>query len=221
MTLGMIGLGYAAVGVLAVIVVSIARGVPRPSDAVLTLVMWPLWVPLALARDPRDHREQELLGAIARAQASPLASVLPDADSARVLASRLREASQRLGELDDVLARPDFDPAEAVRRAKELEARGAKSAAATADLRVRTLGHLRTLRERYRSELEEVHELIAQLVTQAELVRLQPSVAQSSSELVRELVSRVEGLSELFAYQTSLEAPDREYEATAKRSTSA
>ncbi len=219
----MIGLGYVAIGVVATIAFAIRRR-PTAIDCALTIVMWPLWAPLALARDPKDHREQELLGAIARAQASPLASVLPDAESARVLASRLREASQRLAELDDVLARPDFDPAAATLRAKELESRGATAAAATAELRVRTLGHLRTLRERYRSELEEVHELIAQLVTQAELVRLQPSAAAlsgSSSELVRELVSRVEGLSELFAYQTSLEAPGREYDPPQKRSITA
>ena len=218
MTLGMIGVGYVAIGVLAVIVIAVARGLPRPGDALLTVVMWPLWAPLALARDPQDHREQELLDALARAQASPLASVLPDAESARVLASRLREASQRLGELDDVLARPDFDPATASLRARDLERRGAVAAAATAELRVRTLGQLRVLRERYRSELEEVHELIAQLVTQAELVRLQPAAHGSSSELVRELVSRVEGLSDLFTYQSSLDA---EYQPLAERSTPA
>ena len=51
-----------------------------------------------------------------------------------------------------------------------------------------------------------MRELIAQLVTQAELVRLQPSIAHASSELVRELVARVEGLGELFAYQAALDA---------------
>jgi hypothetical protein len=122
-----------------------------------------------------------------------------------VLAARLREASERLVELDTLLDRPDFDPVVVEARAKELAARGANAAAATAQLRVRTLGQLRDLRKRYRSELDEVHELIAQLVTQAELVRLQPSIAQSSGELVRELVARVEGLGDLFAYQTSLE----------------
>jgi hypothetical protein len=221
MTLGMLGLGYAAIGVIAVIAIAIVRGVPTMSDALLTVTMWPLWGPMSLVRDPKDQREQELLGALARAQASPLASVLPDAESARVLASRLREASQRLTELDEVLARPDFDPAAAMQRAKDLESRGATSAAATAELRVRTLGQLRTLRERYRSDLEEVRELVAQLVTQAELVRLQPAAAQSSSELVRELVARVEGLSDLFAYQSTLEASPEEYAAPWKRSSSA
>jgi hypothetical protein len=219
MSLGVLGIGYASIGVLTAIMIGIARGTTA-IDAVMTIAMWPLWAPLALVRDPRDHREQELLGALARAQSSPLASVLPDAESARVLASRLREASQRSLELDEVLARPDFDPIAVQKRAKDLLARGAVAAAATAELRVKTLGQLRTLRERYRSELEEVHELIAQLVAQAELVRLQPAAAQSSSDLVRELVSRVEGLGDLFAYQSAIEA-GTEYQPSAGRSTSA
>jgi hypothetical protein len=223
MSLGMLGLGYAGIGVLVTIAIAAARGMPSALDAMLTVTMWPLWGPLALARDVRgtnDPREQALLGALARAQASPLASVLPDAESARVLASRLREASMRLGELDAVLARPDFDPVTASHRAKDLAARGATAAAATAELRVVTLGHLRTLRERYRAELDEVHELIAQLVTQAELLRLQPDATHGSSELVRELVARVEGLSDLFTYQATLGAAP-EYPVPWKRSTSA
>ena len=221
MTLGAIGVGYLAVGVVVAIGVTLVRGVPTATDALLLVGMWPLWAPLTLARSETDHREQELLAALAGAQASPLASVLPDAESARVLASRLREASQRLVELDAVLARPDFDPEAAERRAAELLARGATTAAATTRLRVRTLGQLRTLRERYRRELEEVHELIAQLVTQAELVRLQPSIAHTSGELVRELVNRVEGLDDLFAYQTALEDGELEYDRLEGRSSQA
>jgi len=144
--------------------------------------------------------------------------VLPDAESARILGARLREAGARLADLDEVLARPDFDPATAEQRASELAARGATAAAATAQLRVRTLGQLRALRERYRSELDEVGELIAQLVAQAELVRLQPAIAHSSGELVRELVARVEGLGDLFAYQAAIETGDAEYGAAAERS---
>jgi hypothetical protein len=116
----------------------------------------------------------------------------------------------RLVELDLVLARPDFDPAAAERRAAELAARGAAAAAATAQLRVRTLRQLRVLRERYRSELDEVHELIAQLVAQAELVRLQPSIAPASGELVRELVAQIESLDDLFAAHASIESGDFE-----------
>ena len=95
-------------------------------------------------RDDEDPGAAELVSALSRAQASPLASVLPDAETARVLASRLREAGSRLADLEAVLARPDFDEAAAERRAAELAARGATGAAATAQLRVRTLAQLRS-----------------------------------------------------------------------------
>jgi len=208
MSLVSLGVGYLAVGAAIAIVIAIIKRRLSAADAVLVIGLWPMYAPLALARGGDTLHETELLAALARAKASPLAAVLPDAESARVLGGRLREATGRLRELDDVLARPDFDPAAAERRAAELTARGATAAAATAQLRVRTLGQLRALRERYRSELDEVGELIAQLVAQAELVRLQPAIAHSSGELVRELVARVEGLGDLFAYQAALEGGD-------------
>lgn len=194
----MIGAGYVAIGaVIAACVLAFGRRL-APGDVMMLCVLWPLAAPIVLTRPTAGSLDEpELVTALARASASPLASVLPDAETARVLQARLHEAGARLAELDVVLARPDFDPASAERRARELAARGAANAANTAQLRVRTLEQLRTLRERYRAELEEVRELIAQLVTQAELVRLQPSIAHSSSELVRELVARVEALEEL------------------------
>jgi len=218
MNLSTLGIGYVAIGTAVAIAAAAVRRCRTASDAVLLVGLWPLWAPLAFARPTTDHRERELLAALARAQASPLAQVLPDAESARVLAARLREASVRLVELDEVLARPDFDPALVEKRASELQTRGALAAAATAQLRVRTLGQLRQLRERYRSELDEVDELIAQLVAQAELVRLQPSIAHTSGELVRELVTRLEGLDDLFAYQAKIDGGLAEYPAAEEHS---
>ncbi|MGE0397777.1 MAG: hypothetical protein AB7T06_13730 [Kofleriaceae bacterium] len=215
MSLGLLGAGYAAIGaVLAVGCAAMRRA--SVGDVILLLIVWPIALPLVLASRSDDAESGELVAALARASASPLASVLPDAETGRVLQSRVREAATRLVELDELLARPDFDPAAAERRAGELASRGAVAAATTAQLRVRTLGQLRALRERYRAELEEVRELIAQLVTQAELVRLQPSIAQASSELVRELVTRVEGLDDLFAIQANLDGA--EYSTMAERS---
>src|SRR5688500_14712406 len=130
MTLGTIGLCYLGVGAVVAIAVTITRGRPSAADALLLVGMWPLWGPLAFARADRDHRENQLPDALARAQSSPLAAMLPDAETARVLGSRLREASRRLVDLDTVLARPDFDPGVAAVRAKDLEARGALAAAA-------------------------------------------------------------------------------------------
>jgi len=211
MSLGTLGLGYLAAGGLAALAVTCAGRLASIVDALLLVVLWPLWLPLALAK-PTGSRELELVAALDRARSSPLAGVLPDAENARVLATRLREATERLGELDALLARPDFDPGAVEKHASELAARGATAAAMTARLRVRTLGQLHALRERYRTELDDVHELMAQLIAQAELVRLQPAAGSASGELVRELVDRVEGLGELFTYQASLE-----YEAPARR----
>lgn len=221
MSLAVLGLAYVAVGIAIAIGCAIMRLPIRAGDVMFVIGLWPIAAPLVIGghRGEPDPGAAQLVDALARAQASPLASVLPDAETARVLASRLREAGSRLADLDAVLARPDFDEADAARRAHELAARGATGAAATAQLRVRTLGQLRALRVRYRGELDEVRELIAQLVTQAELVRLQPSIAHASSELVRELVTRVEGLGDLFAYQASLEgeADERKYQPRSAR----
>ncbi|MBL9019138.1 MAG: hypothetical protein JNL83_33425 [Myxococcales bacterium] len=218
MSIGVLGLLYVAIGLAITAGAALARRPLGAGDAVFLVTLWPVAAPLVLGgqRTEDDPVTAELVSALARAQASPLAQVLPDTETARVLASRLREAAAHLADLDAVLARPDFDEASAARRATELRARGATGAAATAELRVRTLGQLRSLRVRYRAELDEVRELIAQLVTQAELVRLQPAIAQTSGELVRELVTRVEGLGELFAYQASLERA--EYAAPVGRS---
>ncbi|MEO7731568.1 MAG: hypothetical protein ABIY55_11390 [Kofleriaceae bacterium] len=208
MSPGMLGVAYIAIGALVALAVAAIKRRLTLGDALLIVGLWPLYAPLSFARDGDRGREDELLAALARAQASPLASILPDAETARILGSRLREATARLAELDEVLARPDFDPRAVEQRAAELAARGATAAAATAGLRVQTLGQLRSLRERYHRELDEVGELIAQLVTQAELVRLQPAIAEASGELVRELVARVEGLGELFTYQATLATGD-------------
>ncbi len=207
MSLGMLGLGYVAIGLAIAVTALVLRRRISAGDVVFLSLLWPMAAPLIFGghRDDADPRAAELIAALARAQASPLAAVLPDAETARVLASRLREAGTRLADLEQVLARPDFDERDAERRANELAARGATSAAATAQLRVRTLGQLRSLRVRYRGELDEVRELVAQLVAQAELVRLQPAIAHASGELVRELVTRVEGLDDLFAYQATLD----------------
>ena len=212
MSLDLLGVGYLGVGAVIALVLGVTLRKQKTSDTLLVVVLWPLWAPLVIAqRHSLGDDERELLSALSRAQSSPLAPILPDAETARVLAARLREAAERLGEVDALLERPDFDPVAVETRVKELAARGANAAAATAQLRVRTLGQLRSLRVRYRSELDEVHELIAQLVTQAELVRLQPSIAKSSADLVHELVARVEGLGDLFAYQSSIEDGELEY----------
>jgi hypothetical protein len=167
--------------------------------AALAVGLWPIFGS-AITHGGTDERERELLAALARAGATPLGAVLPAPATARALARRLRDAAARVREIDDVLARPDFDAGAVRVRAADLERRGASSCAvSTAELRAQTIERLRRLRDRCAAELDEVDELIAQLVAQAELVRLAGAVDGDAQDLVRELVARVEGLDGLLA----------------------
>ena len=76
-----LGLGYLAVGLVLAAVLAIVRR-PSISDVVMVIALWPIAVPIVLAGDGRDgdRGEAELLAALARASASPLAAVLPDAE---------------------------------------------------------------------------------------------------------------------------------------------
>lgn len=184
MSLTALALAYLGIGVGVMTVLAAARRATRAADVVLAALLWPLYGPLLIAGRgaAADDAERRLLAA------------LPDRAAAGALAARLRDARARLGELDDLLARPDFDTTAAEHRAGELAATGATAAAAAAQMRVRTLGRLYDLRARYRSELAEVGELVAQLAAQLELMRLDPGAATASSELVHELIARVEAL---------------------------
>jgi hypothetical protein len=181
MGLELIALGYAGVGVaIAGALAAVGRATVR--DCALVVALWPLYAPILAVAGAGDSEEQRALAALA------------DHGAARDLAGRLAGARHRLRDLDALLARPDFDPAAAERRAGELAASGAPAAAAAAQLRARTLGRLEALRARYRSELAEVGELVAQLAAQSELVRLGSGAPTTSSDLIDELIARVEAL---------------------------
>lgn len=204
MSVAVLGVAYIGLGA-AIAAALVLAGRLGTRDAILVAVLWPVYAPACLLGDHRG--EHRLLDALRRARRSPLAAMLPDDAVARRLARRVHEATARLAEFDAMLAHPDFAAEAAARRAQELADRGAVAAATTAQLRVRTLGQLRALRERYRAELDDVGELIAQLVTQAELLRLDAEVPAASVELVSELVARVEGLGDLLAEQPRGEYP--------------
>jgi hypothetical protein len=190
-------LAYLAVGVVGAIAVFVRRR--KPGAAALALVVWPLELPFAFARDePPAGREGAFLAALRRAAATPLGGVLPDEAAARALAQRLGHAAARVTEIDAVLARPEMSELGARNRLAELERRGATPGAiAAAGSRLDNLRRLRALRDRCAAELDEVGELIDQLTAQAELVRLSGELDPAGAELVRELVARVEGLDQL------------------------
>jgi len=191
---GLIGLGSAVA-----LVLRQPRAERRAGDALLLGLLWPLYGPLLLARlRDQDHgtvaSEVAFLVALRRASRTPLGALLPDESTVRALARRLRVAGGKVSEIDGLLQRPEFSEAAALERLEELRGRSAsETAVSTASIRVQNIRRLRALRDRFARELDEVRELLAQLETQAEVVRLAGAPDASTTELVRELVSRVEG----------------------------
>ncbi|WP_428265951.1 hypothetical protein [Haliangium sp.] len=181
-------------------------------DGVLLGLLWPLYGPFLLARlgavaeaapEPAPSgREVAFLSALRRARDTALGALLPDEASARALAGRLRVAAGKVAEIDALLAQPAFDEDDARARLDGLRARAASDyAQSTAAMRVSNIRRLRALRHRFATELDEVGELLVQLTTHAEVLRLAgPGGADDNADsraLVRELVSRVEGLDEM------------------------
>lgn len=199
MSLAVLAIMYGLVGVSCAIARISWRMQPagRFGDAVLLLLWWPLFGPFLLLRLQGDTKEREVafLLALRKAESTPLGAILPDADTARKLAARLRVATGKVEEIDTILLRPEFDENDAVGRLGALRERSAsETAISTAALRVQNIRRLRSLRDRFATELDEISELLMQLSTQAEVVRLAGVADASSADLVQELVLRVEGL---------------------------
>ena len=148
----------------------------RAVDAVFLLGLWPLLGPLLLARParPREHGD---------------------------LAARAAAARTRLAELDRALAAPPLDLEAAVARVAELERGGSERALAAARRREQSIRRLVSRRKQLADELEALAELLAQLQTQSEIVRLS-GVAEIESEPVADLIADIEarlfGLEQLF-----------------------
>lgn len=204
MTLSALSAIYAVAGIGCALARLAWRTQPRGrfTDAAILLLVWPLYGPFLLMRlgDGPADSEVAFLVALRRAGDTPLGSVLPDANTARALATRLRVAAAKVDEIDQILTRPEFSESDAQKRLHALESRNASECAiSTATMRVQNIRRLRALRNRFANELDEIGELLMQLTTQAEVVRLAgaPAGAEPWSELVRELVSRVEGLDQM------------------------
>ena len=196
---------YLLVGAGCALLVLVRRTGPgRFAEAPLVLAFWPLYGPFLLGARERttDAGESSFLDALARVEGTPLAALLPDRTTVRVLSERLRQAAFRMGEIDRLLAQPGFSEADTRRRVDELERRGDERSAAAARGRLQNLERMRHLRDRFARELDEVRELLAQLRVQAEVLRLSGGPGDASRELMEEIVCRVEGLDAVLADET-------------------
>jgi hypothetical protein len=171
---------YGVVGAGCAVVALACR---RPVDALLLLPLWPLYGPFALTRSPAPP-------------ASPLRVLLPEPSMIEALERRVAEGGRRVAEIAATLDRPEFSERDAAARVAELEA-GAPSAA-HARSRLDNIRRLAALRRSFELELEEASELLAQLTTQAEVVRL-VGAQPGTRELVTDIAARVEGLDHMLA----------------------
>jgi hypothetical protein len=190
---------YALAGA-ACLAAALHRGRAGLADVLLLLAVWPLYAPFVLLAPP-DHtssREEALLRALRQVSGTPLARLLPDRAAVRALGRSLRAAARRLAEIEALLGRPEMaeEAALADLRGAE-EPAGSIEARATLGLRVQNIRHLKHLRERFARRLCEVDALLAQLLTQVEVLRLGGPADAPGEALVGELLSRVEALGEM------------------------
>jgi hypothetical protein len=168
-------------------------------DIFLLLGLWPLYGPLlfigkqAAPEPSKNPHAEAFLAAVRRAEGTPLAKFLPDEPEIVRLSDRLRIASQKITEIDQLLLRQEFSQDATTARVAELKMKKASERAiSAASLRLQNIERLQSLKHRFVQELDEVEELLAQLTAQAEVTRLAGSSDTAASELVKELLQRVE-----------------------------
>jgi len=189
---------YLVVGAGCAIWTARAKPATRGRDIPLMLVLWPVFVPFALADGGRhastDPSANALLAALGAFADGPFATLLPGPRTVDTIAARVRLALERIARIDTLLATPDLDEASLARRLEAFRgARDETSAAAVAG-RLAAVARLKSLKERSEREVVQVRELLAQLAVQAEVVRLSGGDGAAAKATVQELVARSEGL---------------------------
>jgi hypothetical protein len=170
---------------------------------VLSIVLWPLWLPVALASvqarptlDPalRTSTEAALIEAHESVRDGPLEGLLPRAAIDRIV-EEVRRASERHRELQSLLGRGDFDRAAAEERVSALTREGASARTlSSARLHLANVRRLEALCARDQRALDELFELSRALGTQLLLAKFSGSSATGASDIVSEVWARVEVL---------------------------
>jgi len=196
---------YLLVGAACALAIWRRAGGRRPLQAALAIPLWPLWAPVVLS-EPEGGRPQPSSDAAARieqalsegvdvATATPLEAML-NAASAERIAQMARRAGARRAELGELLARPEFDLDSAKRRLEELTGKGHTRGLATARLHLANVERLHAMAARDDDLLRELGELAEALRTQLLMVRFAGSSGEGIGDIVNDLWSRVEALSE-------------------------
>lgn len=204
---------YLLVGAATAVAILVRREGGGPGEraflAATAVVFWPVHLPVLLAtapaasaaRAPRSADERDAMGrAIAGVQRGLVAAF---ADLDGWAGEALDEESSRIGELCDALR----GQAARVREMdRVLGGVGGDDEAPDAPGRRENYGRLAEVRDRTREELFGTLAWIRELVSMIHLARFTGAPASRAEELVREIASAVEGLSEASAIMTGVPA---------------
>jgi hypothetical protein len=188
------------------------RAVPKDRAAIVTALtaipLWPLWAPVAWtarrappalngsATDDLSRIRTALDEGVEAVAGSPLERLL-NRDSANDIVREVERVSLRHHELLGLLARPDFDQEIAEHRLLALEKENAPPRVrASARLHLENVRRLHHMADRDARALQELAALVAALRTQLVLVRLAGSSAEGVGDIIAELWTRIETLSE-------------------------
>jgi hypothetical protein len=194
---------YALVG--AACAVAIFRRGKRPLHAALAVPLWPLWAPVVLSEparaaaaapgDAAARIAEALREGVAIAGGTSLEAMLNGSSAARIgeLAQRVEA---RRAELRELLCRPEFELAAARQRVHDLVHSGRTRSLATARLHLSNVERLHAMAARDDEVLRELGELAEALRTQLLMVRFAGSSGEGIGDIVNDLWTRVEALSE-------------------------
>lgn len=201
---------YLVVGLICAVAVarrSEPGGRKSPGDIALALLVWPLFVPVVLGKpgvsspdgaggpaSGRIRRERDLLLAALEAVAEgTLGRLLPTRQQIERLVEHLAGLDAKVTELDEVLARDDFDVTRAERTLAAAK-QGGGSGLESARLVCESIRRLRALRDRAAVERDELLALCGRLRTQVTVLRFAGTAPEDVGELVGEILARVEGV---------------------------
>jgi hypothetical protein len=178
-------------------------GSRRLFSVLLALLLWPLWLPVALGREEPPAAssesaptvsEQALFQGYEAVKGTPLEKLLPR-ESVERIALELRRVVERGRELAALLSQPSFSLEVARARVLELEqATGNTRALAIAQRHVENVERLAALHARDRQLLAELGDWLATLRTQLVLARYSASSAEGVGDIFAEVCARVEVL---------------------------
>lgn len=202
---GTVALLYGLAGIACAFVLARRErgGAHRATTAVLSLLVWPLWAPVALSREPMTRgaagSAQKRIGlALEEAQSAvrgtQLASLLPE-EQVHALRAIVDRAARRIVELEAMVARPALDAASAERRLEALIAGGAAPRTlASARVHLDNARKLACLLDDERRTLDDLADLADALRTQLVLARYAGSSLEGVGDMVSEVWARVQGL---------------------------